>query len=294
MTAGSIRGAVHDQALPYQFCTGDRRKPVRNASYPGEAMTWLDGQVVLVTGGGSGLGRAIVERFVREGASVAVLDRSAEKLAALRDQLGSRIIAIAGDVTKLEDNQRAVAETVQAFGRLDCFVGNAGLHDASTPLATMSAESLSSAFDELMGVNVKGYLLGAKASLSELLRTDGRIIFTVSNAAFDPGGGGVLYTSSKWAVRGLITQLAYELAPRVRVNGVAPGPLASDLRGPEALGLQDTAIAVGERLAKVGVEAFLIAAGTTAPKSDGMELRRRVLRHKVEASPLEAFMHRRQ
>jgi len=213
-------------------------------------MTWLDGQVVLVTGGGSGLGRAIVERFVREGASVAVLDRSAEKLAALRERLGSRIIAIAGDVTKLEDNQRAVAETVQAFGRLDCFVGNAGLHDASTPLATMPAESLSSAFDELMGVNVKGYLLGAKASLGELLRTDGRIIFTVSNAAFDPGGGGVLYTSSKWAVRGLITQLAYELAPRVRVNGVAPGPLASDLRGPEALGLQDTAIAVAERLAK--------------------------------------------
>ena len=213
-------------------------------------MTWLNGEIVLVTGGASGLGRAIVERFVREGAYVGVFDRSAEKLATLQDHLGPSIVTIVGDVTSLEDNQRAVAETVKAFGRLDCFVGNAGLHDASTPLAAMAAEQLSNAFDELFGVNVKGYLLGAKAALTELLRTNGRIIFTVSNAAFDPGGGGVLYTASKWAVRGLICQLAHELAPRIRVNGVAPGPLASDLRGPPALGLQDTAIADGERLAK--------------------------------------------
>ena len=213
-------------------------------------MTWLNGEIALVTGGASGLGRAVVERFVREGAYVAVFDRSAEKLAALQDHLGPSIVTIVGDVTSLEDNQRAVAETVKAFGRLDCFVGNAGLHDASTPLAGLAAEPLSSAFDELFGVNVKGYLLGAKAALGELLRTNGRIIFTVSNAAFDPGGGGVLYSASKWAVRGLICQLAYELAPRIRVNGVAPGPLASDLRGPLALGLQDTAIAEGARLAK--------------------------------------------
>lgn len=213
-------------------------------------MTWLEGQVALVTGGASGLGRAVVERFVREGAHVAVFDRSAEKLAALHDHLGSSILTVGGDVTSLADNQRAVSETVKAFGRLDCFVGNAGLHDASKPLAALPAEPLSAAFDELFGVNVKGYLLGAKAALAELLRMNGRIIFTVSNAGFDPGGGGVLYTSSKWAVRGLISQLAYELAPRIRVNGVAPGPLASDLRGPQALGLQDTAIAGGERLAE--------------------------------------------
>jgi NAD(P)-dependent dehydrogenase (short-subunit alcohol dehydrogenase family) len=212
-------------------------------------MTWLDGEVALVTGGGSGLGRAVVERFVREGAQVAVFDRSADKLARLQDHLGSSIVTIAGDVTSLEDNQRAVVETVKAFGQLDCFIGNAGLHDASKPLVGLSAETLSGAFDELFGVNVKGYLLGAKAALEELLRMNGRIIFTVSNAGFDPGGGGVLYTSSKWAVRGLISQLAYELAPRIRVNGVAPGPLASDLRGPRALGLHDTAIAGSERLA---------------------------------------------
>ena len=213
-------------------------------------MTWLAGEVALVTGGGSGLGRAIVERFVREGAKVAVFDLSREKLAALQDHLGPSIVTVVGDVTSLEDNQRAVAETVKAFGRLDCFVGNAGLHDGTTALADMAADTLSSAFDELFGVNVKGYLLGAKSALGELLKTNGRIIFTVSNAAFDPGGGGVLYSASKWAVRGLINQLAHELAPRIRVNGVAPGPLASDLRGPRALGLQDTAIAEGERLAK--------------------------------------------
>ena len=213
-------------------------------------MTWLDGEVALVTGGGSGLGRAVVERFVHEGAHVAAFDRSAKNLAALRDHLGPSVVTVVGDVTSLEDNQRAVGETVKAFGRLDCFVGNAGLHDDSIPFAAMSAGPLSDAFDELFGVNVKGYLLGAKAALPELLRVNGRIIFTVSNAGFDPGGGGVLYSASKWAVRGLINQLAYELAPRIRVNGVAPGPLASNLRGPRALGLEHKEIAEGERLAE--------------------------------------------
>jgi len=215
-----------------------------------DAMTWLDGEVALVTGGGSGLGRAVVERFVREGAHVVAFDRSAENLTALKDQLGPSVVTVIGDVTSLQDNRRAVAETVETFSRLDCFVGNAGLHDDSIPLVALSAEQLSGAFDELFGINVKGYLLGAKAALPELLRVNGRIIFTVSNAGFDPGGGGVLYSASKWAVRGLISQLAYELAPRIRVNGIAPGPLASNLRGPRALGLQDKEIAEGERLAE--------------------------------------------
>jgi cis-2,3-dihydrobiphenyl-2,3-diol dehydrogenase len=65
------------------------------------------------------------------------------------------------------------------------------------------------------------------------------MIFTASNAAFSPGGG-PLYTASKHAVTGLVRQLAYELAPRVRVNGVAPGAMATDLRGPKSLGLDGT------------------------------------------------------
>ena len=224
-------------------------------------VSWLNGDVALVTGGASGLGRAIVERFVREGARVGVLDLSPEKLAALKTDLGADIVAVQGDVTSLEDNQRAVAETVRTFGRLDCFVGNAGIHDGSIPLVDIAGDALSTAFNELFDVNVKGYILGAKAALEELVRTNGRMVFTVSNAGFDPGGGGVLYSASKWAVRGLITQLAYELAPRVRVNGVAPGPLASDLRGPRSLSLDNTAIvgsgALEERVRRSSPLGFL-------------------------------------
>lgn len=205
-------------------------------------MGWLEGQVALVTGGGSGLGRAVVDRFVREGARVGVLDRSAEKLDKCKVDLGDEIVTIRGDVTSLVANRKAVAATVKRFGRLDTLVGNAGIWDYFSSLAATPDDALSKAFDELFAINVKGCLLGAKAALPALIESRGSIIFTVSNAGFDPGGGGPLYTASKFALRGLVTQLAYELAPKVRVNGVAPGALASDLRGPAALGMADMAI----------------------------------------------------
>lgn len=208
-------------------------------------MGWLEGYVALVTGGGSGMGRAVVERFVREGARVGVLERSAAKLHALEQGLGDSITVIEGDVTSWEDNCRAVEETVQAFGKLDTFIGNAGLWDFMTPLVKIPGETLGSAFDELFGVNVKGYLLGARAAVSALLSSRGSMIFTVSNAAFDVGSCGPLYCGSKHAVAGVITELAYELAPKIRVNGVAPGGMpTTDLRGPKALGLDEQSIAM--------------------------------------------------
>ncbi len=206
-------------------------------------MGWLEGKVALVTGGASGLGRAIVERFVEEGARVAFLDRARDRGEALASELGSKVAAIVGDVTVLADNQRAVAETVQKFGRLDCFVGNAGIWDFSVSLADLPEARVGEAFDELFGVNVKGYLLGAKAAYRELAKTRGCIIYTVSNAGFYPCGGGPLYTASKHAVVGLIRQLAYELAPKIRVNGVAPGAIPTDLRGPRSLAMADRSIA---------------------------------------------------
>lgn len=202
----------------------------------------LSGEVALVTGGGSGLGRAIVGRFVEEGARVVAFDRSAERLAALRAEYGEAVATRAGDVRSLDDNKAAVSLAVERFGKLDCAIGNAGIWDYSVALDEMPEEQLGGAFDELFGINVKGYLLLAKAALPALVRSRGSLVYTVSNAGFDPAGGGALYTASKHAVVGLIRQLAFEFAPAVRVNGVAPGPIDTDLRGPTALGLSETAI----------------------------------------------------
>jgi NAD(P)-dependent dehydrogenase (short-subunit alcohol dehydrogenase family) len=192
---------------------------------------WLDGQTALVTGGGSGIGRAVVARFIAEGARVGVLDRVPGRAEDLKREFGDAVVAIAGDVARLADNKQAVAATVAALGRLDIFVGNAGVFDNFLSLADFPEENLADAYDELFGVNVKGCILGAKAALPELMKTDGSMVFTASVAGSNSGGGGPLYTASKHAVVGLIRQLAVELGPRIRVNGVAPGGTITDLRG---------------------------------------------------------------
>jgi cis-3,4-dihydrophenanthrene-3,4-diol dehydrogenase len=205
-------------------------------------MGWLEGRRALVTGGASGIGRAVVERFVQEGATVAVLDASEEHLGALRKDLPG-VVTIVGDVSSLEDNERAVQAMVAANGGLDTFVGNAGIFDYFAPVATTPGALLAGSFDEIFAVNVKGYLLGVKASLPALLDSSSpSVVFTLSNGAFLPAGGGAIYTASKHAAVGLIRQLAYELAPRVRVNGVAPGGTLTDLRGARSLGQADTAL----------------------------------------------------
>jgi len=201
-------------------------------------MGWLDGQVALVTGGGSGIGRAVVARFIEEGARVGVMERVATRADQLRSEFGDAVIGIAGDVARFADNQRAVAETVRAFGRLDIFVGNAGIFDVYASVAELPEDQLSHAYDELFAVNVKGCIFGAKAALSELTKTSGAIVFTASVAGLNSGGGGALYTASKHAVVGLVRELAVELAP-VRVNGVAPGGTITDLRGLQSLGNDD-------------------------------------------------------
>ena len=203
----------------------------------------LAGQTALVTGGASGLGRAIVERFIAEGARVAVLDRSAQQLAALEADHPDAVVGCLGDVRSLGDNKAAVARCCAAFGHLDCAIGNAGLWDYSTALVDLPDDRIDAAFDEIFQVNVKGYLLLAKAAAPALVRSEGAMIFTISNAGFYPSGGGPLYTATKHAAVGLVRELAYELAPYVRVNGVAPGGIHTDLRGLEALDMGDRSVA---------------------------------------------------
>jgi NAD(P)-dependent dehydrogenase (short-subunit alcohol dehydrogenase family) len=221
-------------------------------------MGMLEGNVTLLTGGGSGLGRAIVSRFVSEGANVAVLERSPEKAEQLTEDFGGAVEVVVGDVSSPADNERAVASTVARFGRLDTFIGNAGVWDFNTPLDATPASKLSEAFDQLFGVNVKGFMLGARAAVDELRKSSGSMIFSLSNAAFLPGGGGPLYVASKHAGVGLVRQLAYELEDEVRVNAVAPGGMSTDLRGVAALDQDGTSF--GEVIESMGGTAALASA----------------------------------
>ncbi|HEX4395661.1 MAG TPA: 3-(cis-5,6-dihydroxycyclohexa-1,3-dien-1-yl)propanoate dehydrogenase [Mycobacterium sp.] len=202
-------------------------------------MSSLRNRVVAVTGGAAGIGLAVVERFLAEGARVAVMDRSEGNIAQLRKK-HPEVCALVGDVTEYEDNRRLVARASDDFGGLDVFIGNAGIFDYFTPLVGFEPEALGRAFDEIFAVNVKAYLLGAHAAVPELLKSDApTIIFTASSASFYTAGGGPLYTASKHAVVGVVRQLAYELAPKIRVNGVAPGGTVTGLRGIEQLGQGD-------------------------------------------------------
>jgi 2,3-dihydroxy-2,3-dihydrophenylpropionate dehydrogenase len=206
---------------------------------------WLQDNVALITGGGSGIGRAVAERFIAEGASVVIIGRKAEQLAEVVEASAdpSRIHGIAADVRNSEQLHAAVEETVQRFGKLDTLVANAGIWDYQRQLTKLTGAQLDQTFDEVFSINVKGYLLAAEASWRELVKTRGSIVMTLSNASFYVNGGGPIYTASKHACLGLMRELAYELAPKVRVNGVACGAMNTKLSGPESLDLQGRSIA---------------------------------------------------
>lgn len=215
-------------------------------------MSWVKDQVVLITGGGSGLGLALVERFLAEGAKVSVLQRSQSKVDALIERFGDEVLAILGDVTVYADNLRAVEATVERFGRLDCFIANAGIWDHYADIVHMSGEQLEQAFDEIMAINTKSLILGAKAALEPLIKSEGSIILTLSNAALYSSGGGPIYTASKHAGVGVMKELAYELAPKVRVNAVAPSGMNVNIKGAASLGQQDKGLLDGRDMSKIG------------------------------------------
>ena len=206
---------------------------------------WLKDYVALITGGGSGIGRAVAERFVAEGASVTIIGRNFEQLIEVAHGCAdpSRIHAFGADVRDSDQLHHAVADTVRRFGKLDTLVANAGIWDYHRQLTKLTAAQLEQTFDEVFGVNVKGYLLAAEASWRELVKTRGSIVMTLSNASFYVNGGGPVYTASKHACLGLMRELAFELAPKVRVNGVACGAMNTNLRGPEALDLHTRTLA---------------------------------------------------
>jgi NAD(P)-dependent dehydrogenase (short-subunit alcohol dehydrogenase family) len=195
-------------------------------------MAWLEGVRAVVTGAGTGIGRAVVRRYIAEGARVVAVVRD-ERQASGLDAEGA--VVVAGDVARYDTAEAAVSAATQRFGGLDVYVANAGLWDFHKRLEKQTPAELEAAAAEILGVNLMGALYGARAAAAELRLARGSLIVTGSNASFRAGGGGALYTASKFALRGLMLQLAHEFAPDVRVNGVAPGATDTALSGPSAL-----------------------------------------------------------
>jgi NAD(P)-dependent dehydrogenase (short-subunit alcohol dehydrogenase family) len=189
-------------------------------------MSEFDGKTVVVTGASNGIGRAVAKRFVVEGANVVVNSRSEERATSAAAEIGAggpgEAIGVAADASVYGQVEAMIDETVDRFGSLDVLVGNAGIHDDSIALEDVPADELDDSFDELFGINVKGYLNAAKAAIPHLRDSGGNMIFTASYASFNPGTGGIFYTPAKHAVVGVVRQLALELPPEIRVNGVAP------------------------------------------------------------------------
>jgi NAD(P)-dependent dehydrogenase (short-subunit alcohol dehydrogenase family) len=206
---------------------------------PTAADGWLAGKRALVVGAGSGIGRGVCEAFVAESAHVAALERDGAKCDQLVSALPATVV-VQGDATTLSDNRRAVEAALDAHGGLDILVSTVGVFDFYRGIKQLDGDVFEAAFEEMFATNVRSQLCSVKAALPALEATGGNIVLTASTSSFYPGRGGVLYVSSKFAVRGLVIALAHELAPRVRVNAVAPGgTVGTDLRGLAALDLAE-------------------------------------------------------
>ncbi len=230
-------------------------------------MAGLDGVRTIVTGAGSGIGRAVVRRFLAEGARVVAVIRNPSERNPLEAEGALTVI---GDVASYRTSEEAVALAEQRFGGLDVFVANAGVWDFHKKLERQTPEELDAAATEIFGVNVMGTVFAARAAAAALRRSKGSIIATGSNACFRAGGGGCLYTASKFALHGVVLQLAKELAPDIRVNGVAPGATDTGLSGPRSLNQQDKSMNADE--ARLAAMASHIPLGFVSNPEDHVAL----------------------
>jgi NAD(P)-dependent dehydrogenase (short-subunit alcohol dehydrogenase family) len=185
----------------------------------------VEGKVALVTGSGSGIGRAVAKLFAREGARVAVADRDPrggeETVASIREA-GGEARFVPADISREADCEAMVRFAVDAYGRLEILHNHAGiLHPKDGPIDQLSAEAI----DETFAINCKGMLYSAKYAVRQMKRQGGgAIVNTGSDLAFIGLPNLTAYTASKSAVVGVTRTLAVELGPfNIRVNAVCPG-----------------------------------------------------------------------
>lgn len=189
----------------------------------------FDGKTVVVTGGASGIGKATVEEFLREGASVVVVDRSEDGVAEVRKELkakGHEPLMLVGDVTSASDVARMVGDIMGKYGRIDVLFNNAGI------LVEGTVEQVSEAdWDRIMSVNVKGPFLMSKAVVPVMLAQGaGAIVNNASCSGLVGDRGAVAYNTSKGAVVLMTKCLALDYADKgLRVNCVCPGEIETPM-----------------------------------------------------------------
>jgi NAD(P)-dependent dehydrogenase (short-subunit alcohol dehydrogenase family) len=201
----------------------------------GEATVRLEGVVAVITGGASGMGRATVERFLDEGASVVVADLNAANGEALLEELAGRDPATAqrarftlADVAVEDDVAAMIDLALTSFGRLDVVFNNAGLGGAIGPITEIDVDD----WDYTFHVLVRGVFLGTKHAARAMIAQGegGAIINTASVAGLGGGAGPQAYSAAKAAVVNLTQTTAVELAPhRIRVNAICPGLIFTPL-----------------------------------------------------------------
>ena len=195
-------------------------------------ITWsFAGKVALASGGASGIGRAAAAAWIAAGARVGLFDQSAERLEETAGALGREALAtVAGDVSDEGDCERAVAETLARFGRLDILLNSAGTGAMGR---VWDLEPL--VWDRVLAVNLRGTFLLTRAASRWMVeqKRPGRIINIASTNATVPSAGHSPYCASKAGVVALTQVAALELAPhRVTVNAIAPGPVDTNLTAP--------------------------------------------------------------
>ncbi|WP_332671801.1 SDR family NAD(P)-dependent oxidoreductase [Aromatoleum sp.] len=192
----------------------------------------LQDRVAVVTGATSGIGRAIVERYLAEGAKVVGSGRNADALDELKAAHADRFVGVGGDVTKTDDLKRLVDETVKAFGGVDIVVPNAGI-----ARVVSFEQSTREAFETQFSVNLFAAAETVRLFLPHI-QPGGSVQFITTFLTQVGFPGLAIYSASKAALKSFAQTLAAELAPRgIRVNSIAPGPIATPLWG--TVGLPD-------------------------------------------------------
>jgi NAD(P)-dependent dehydrogenase (short-subunit alcohol dehydrogenase family) len=189
----------------------------------------LEGKVALITGGDSGIGRAVAVLFAREGADVAIVyldeGEDAKEAARLVESEGRRCVAITGDVGRPEFCAKAVQTTVSELGRLDVLVNNAAEQHPQKDMADISPEQI----DRTFRTNIYGYFFMTQAALPHL-KKGASIVNTASVTAYRGSPDLLDYSATKGAIVAFTRSLAQKLVKDgIRVNGVAPGPIWTPL-----------------------------------------------------------------